>query len=132
MQSEWLSSMNTATNEDQDAGQGAPLFTVGGRVQTSTTVLEINMEASQEFKNRAVLFSYTTPEHIPKGLHILLYTYTSMFTAALLMRAKERDQSRCPSTEARAMKMWHTYTKGLKDKKAEKNMLCLKYKMHFV
>lgn len=88
------------------------------------------MEASQEFKNGAVLFSYTTPENIPKGLHILLYTHTSMFTAALLMRAEEWDQHRCPSTEARAMKMWHTYTKGLKDKKVEKNMLCLKYKMH--
>lgn len=101
-------------------------------MQTSTTVLEINTEASQEFKNGAVPFSYTTPEHIPKGLHILLYTYTSMFTAALLMRAKERDQPRRPSMEARATKMWHTYTKGLKDKKPERNMLCLKYKMHFV
>lgn len=57
MQSEWLSSMNRTTNADQDAGQGAPLFTVGGRVQTSTTVLEINMEASHEFNNGAVLFS---------------------------------------------------------------------------
>lgn len=113
-------------------GQGVPLFAADGRVQTSTTGLEINMEASQEFENGAILFSSPTPEHTAKGLHILLHAYTSMFTAALLTRAKEGDQPRCPPTEAWAMKMWHTYTKELTNKKVEKNMLCLKYKMHFV
>lgn len=63
-------------------GKGYPYSLLVG-VQTSTTIMEINMEASQEIKSRTALSSHSTPEHIPKG-SISCYRDTCTHTCLLL------------------------------------------------
>ena len=59
-------------------------------VQTCTTTLETNLSVSQKTGNSSTSrCSYTTPEHIPKTLHLSHKdTCSPMFVVALLVIAR--------------------------------------------
>jgi hypothetical protein len=83
----------------------APLL-VG--LQAGTTTLEINLVVLQIIRQNTILLldihTHKTPPTYNKD------TCSTMFIAAIFIRARNWKQPICPSTEEWIQKMWYIYT----------------------
>jgi hypothetical protein len=88
-------------------------FTLLVGMQTSTTTLENNMEASLKTKHRSAIWSSNpTPRDIPKGMwHRLLHRYlhTHVYCSAI-HNSQVMETAKMPHTDEWIKKMWHLCT----------------------